>query len=233
MAHPKKGRITGLNQEGKPFTLLEDFILNRSLVTLASQKRFGLFQKITQQMLKEGMILASVPCGVMRDLLTLDFSKIANFRLIGVDLDPESLQHAAVLAKQMNLVEKVAFLKENAWELNIREEWDLITSSGLNVYEPDKTKVLQLYRKFFEALKPGGILITAILTDPSEWNMNKIPPEDLYLEKVLYGDILDLKWRNYRKHAEIEQELQAAGFTKVDIFYDEYRVFPTVVARKK
>jgi ubiquinone/menaquinone biosynthesis C-methylase UbiE len=232
MAHPKQGRLTGRNIEGKPFTDVEDFILNRSLVTVASQNRFALFQDLTQKALRDDMTLVSIPCGVMRDLLTLDFSDISNFKLIGMDIDAESLSCAENLAQQLGLSQHAELHQGNAWQLEIHSSWNLITSSGLNVYEPDRTKVLELYRRFCQALKPGGLLITAILTDPSEWDLNNIPQEDLLLEKILYEDILDLKWRNYRKHEEIEKELKEAGFTSIELYYDKYRVFPTVVAKK-
>ncbi|MBS3905253.1 MAG: class I SAM-dependent methyltransferase [Simkania sp.] len=232
MSHPKQGRLSGLNSEGKPFTDLEDFILNRSLVTTASQKRFELFQKLTQDTLQNHMVLASIPCGIMRDLLTLDFSDVSHVKFLGIDIDAESLFYAEALAKEMGLLHNLELLQDDAWQLNLSSTLDLITSSGLNVYERDRSKVLDLYRRFYQALKPGGLLITSVLKDPSEWNIDDIPSEDLFLEKVLYEDILDLKWRNYRKHEEIESEFKEAGFSIIEIHYDTYGVFPTVVAKK-
>src|SRR5690606_15439653 len=137
MAHPKTGRISGLNVEGRPFLPLEDFIFNRSLITLASQELFSSLQKVTLEALKDHMTLASIPCGSMRDLLTLDFAQISNFRLIGVDLDPESLSLAHSLAIQKNLLNYIELVHEDAWHLSFNSELDLITSSGLNIYESD------------------------------------------------------------------------------------------------
>jgi hypothetical protein len=56
-----------------------------------------IFQKLAQSLLKENVVLASIPCGLMRDLLTLDFSNIDHFGLIGVDIDTESLDFAKEL----------------------------------------------------------------------------------------------------------------------------------------
>jgi chemotaxis methyl-accepting protein methylase len=39
------------------------------------------------------------------------------------------------------------------------EEFDLISSNGLNIYVKDKEQVIALYQKFFDALKPGGTLV--------------------------------------------------------------------------
>lgn len=238
MAHPKTGRISGLNVDGKPFSPLEDFIFNRSLITLASQERFSLFQKVTQERIREGATLASIPCGAMRDLLTLDFLQITDFKLIGVDLDPESLSLARDLAIQQKLSDRLQLILADAWDLPFQSELDLITSSGLNIYESDKQKVIELYRQFFKCLKAGGVLVLGFLTPPPQdhndsiWNLREIPEKDLWLEKVLYQDILNLKWRNFRTPDEIIDELKQAGFSRIDVHFDRLRVFPTVLAFK-
>lgn len=50
--------------------------------------------------------------------------------------------------------------------LDKRETFHLIASNGLNIYEPEDDRVIQLYRGFHDALKPGGVLITSALTPP-------------------------------------------------------------------
>jgi hypothetical protein len=97
VSHPSNGKISGLNNEGKPFTFLESFFLNQCPIVVAHQERFMIFQKLAQSLLKENVVLASIPCGLMRDLLTLDFSNIDHFGLIGVDIDTESLDFAKEL----------------------------------------------------------------------------------------------------------------------------------------
>src|ERR1700722_16696474 len=72
ISHPEQGKLTGLNIEGKPFTSFEDFFLNKCPIVVAHQERFRIFQSLLQKSLKDNATLASIPCGLMRDLLTLD-----------------------------------------------------------------------------------------------------------------------------------------------------------------
>lgn len=238
MTHPEHGKISGLNSDGIPFSFTEDFILNRSIITLATRERFLIFQKQIQSRLKEGITMASIPCGAMRDLLGLDYRELSNFKLLGIDLDQNSLSAAAMLAQEKDLLHCVELRQGDAWNLGIQGELDLITSNGLNIYEPRPEKVLDLYREFYAALKPGGVLIIGVLSHPpdssseTDWNLDIIPREDLRLEKVLYADILGLKWRNFRSFAEAERDFISVGFSHVTCIYDSFRAFPTFIVQK-
>ncbi|NEQ35645.1 MAG: hypothetical protein F6K40_04765 [Okeania sp. SIO3I5] len=83
-------------------------------------------------------------------------------------------------------------------------EFTLLTCHGLHIYEPDDEKVTELYKQFFKALMPGGILVTSFTTkspdvDPnSEWDMSQINSEDLLLSKIIFFDILDVKFTAFR-----------------------------------
>ncbi|GAA5252879.1 hypothetical protein [Candidatus Rickettsia kedanie] len=50
------------------------------------------------------MKFISVPCGTMDDLLTLDYSKIKEIHLTGIDLDAGSLELAQENAKKHHLM---------------------------------------------------------------------------------------------------------------------------------
>lgn len=237
ISHPKNGKISGLNIDGKSFNCVEDFLLNRCPVVLAHQERFSIFQRLIQERVQEGVVLASIPCGLMGDLLTLDFSNISDFKLIGIDIDKESIDLGRQLAAEKGIT-NVEFIQGDAWNLSFHEELDVITSSGLNVYESDPKKVLELYSGFFSALKPGGALITSILTYPpgesveTKWDLQKIPLEDLLMDQILHKDILDIKWRNFRSEDNLINEFQKVGFSKVSVHFDECRIFPTICAQK-
>lgn len=221
-----------------PLNTLEDFLLNRCPLSIATQERFQIFQTQIQKALKEDMVLASIPCGMMRDLLSLDFSQISNFSLLGIDIDLESITLAKDLAKQYGLEDKTHFLHQDAWTLDFDSEIDLITSNGLNVYISDKNKVLDLYKVFHKSLKKDGVLIIGVLTHPPgsshpcEWFLDELPPEDILLEKILFNDILGSKWRNFSSVAQIHRDFASAGFSSVEVIYDRYHIFPTVIAKK-
>lgn len=161
----------------------------------------------------------------MRDLLSLDYSHITNYKIIGIDIDDESISQAKELSRQLN-ISSALFLKRDAWLLNNENSFDVIVSSGLNFYESDPEKVLDLYRKFFLTLKPGGTLIISVLTYPpdeekkSDWDLSKISEETIRLDRILHKYILDIKWRHFKTSSEIDQDFKTVGFTDIKVTYD-------------
>ena len=68
------------NTEQKECSDLENFILNRSPFRIAWRELLQNFQKITQKNLEDGITLASIPCGAMRELLQLEFIMVPKIR---------------------------------------------------------------------------------------------------------------------------------------------------------
>ena len=236
--HPQAGAVTGLNSEGLPFSPVEKFILEKSPLTLATRERFKIFQTYTQKCLRNDIKIASIPCGVMRDLLSLDYAYLSSVSIIGVDVDPKSLRLAKQLALESSLGDHVQLFQKDAWNLPFNNQLDLITSNGLNVYISEEEKRMQLYQGFHHALKKGGTLIAGVLTYPpgglkeSEWLLENISDEDVLMEKVVFQDVLGCKWRNFRTLDEIYEDFSSAGFTDVQLIFDQARIFPTVIAHK-
>ncbi len=236
--HPAKGRLTGLNDENNPFNALEEGLLNRAPTILATQQRFEIFKAEIQKRVQEKVEIASIPCGLMADLLDLDYEQAKGACLTGIDLDSESIALAKQNAIERHLGAQCRFIEANAWDLNIYEEFDLITSNGLNIYEPDDEKVIALYQEFFKALKPGGCLVTSFLTPPpapgyiTEWKLDAVNMEDALLQKIVFADILDCKWQVFRSEEAVRHQLQQAGFQEIEIIYDKAHIFPTVIAIK-
>lgn len=217
---------------------IELFLLEKAPTLLATQQRFKIFKAELQKRLKEGVSCASIPCGLMSDLIDLDFSAIHNFTLTGIDLDPESLSLANELALHKDIVTHCNFIQSDAWNLNIENQFDVITSNGLTIYESDDQKVIDLYRSFLKALKPGGELVTSYLTLPpipglnTEWDLSKVNPEDALLQKIIFADILDAKWQVYRNTEQVIDQLKKAGFEEIEIIFDVASIFPTAIAKK-
>jgi SAM-dependent methyltransferase len=236
--HPIMGRLSGVNNEGKPLSSLESFLLNRAPTSLATQQRFEIFKKEIQKFITDGISVASIPCGVMADLLDLDYSKVTKFSLVGIDVDLDSFRHAEHVAKEKKLFTHCKFIAQDAWDLKIENEFDLITSNGLNIYESSEERVASLYRQFFKALRPHGRLIISFLTPPpglpikTEWRLEKVHLPDAQLQKLLLVDILECKWQTFRTVEQSTQELKHAGFIETEIIYDEAHIFPTLVAIK-
>ena len=80
--------------------------------------------------------------------------------------------------------------------------------------------------------------MTAFLTPPpipgqkTEWETDKVNPQDALLQKIIFADILDSYWQAYRTEETVKKQLQKAGFSKIEVFYDQAHMFPTIVATK-
>lgn len=227
------------NLAGKMLAMnrLEYFIIFEMPSVLAQRQLFLLSQKIAQNHVKANNTLASIPCGVMRDLLELEVSPSDNIHFVGIDIDTESLDAAKELARKKG-ISNMRFEQKDAWNLAIYSEFDFVTSIGLNCYEHDRDRVIEFYRQVYKALKPGGTFFTGVLTYPpgcgnhSDWNMKSIPKYHVEMDQILTRDILDLKFQNYRTLSEIEIDFRRAGFTNISIFPDSYCIFPAVIAVK-
>lgn len=217
---------------------IDDFLLNHSPSVLATQQRYGIFKTEIQKQIKNGSSLMSIPCGLMSELLDLDYSGYQDIQLTGIDTDAESLTLARAMAEESEFDGQCQFLDKNAWHLDMHEVCDVLVSNGLSIYEYDDDKVIELYREFFKALRPGGVLITSFLTPPpalssqSEWDLDQIDLEALKVQKILFADILECKWQAYRTETTVKNQLRSAGFKNFELIYDKARIFPTITARK-
>jgi hypothetical protein len=232
--HPCKG---GPNRN-KALHPIESFLLNQAPIALAMQHRYQIFKAEIQKRVKEGCRMGSVPSGLLGDFLELDYSQAEHFSLYGIDLDPESFEQAASLAKERWLLDHCTFLCQNAWTWESDRPLDLIISNGLNFYEPDDGKVVALYRRFYEALKSNGCLITSFLSLPpapgmkTEWDLSKVNLQDAAFQKILLFDILEGRWQVFRSEQTMKEQLQAAGFEQIEVIYDTAHIFPTIIATK-
>jgi hypothetical protein len=221
-----------------PATAFQNHLLETLPAVLATRERFGIFQQQLQGLLRPGAVLASIPCGLMGELLLLDYAGLDDIKLIGIDLDTAALDAAQTLAQQRDLAGRVTLRHEDAWTCGLNNEVDVLTSNGLNIYEADDARVTALYRLFFAALKPGGTLVTSFMTPPpvlspqSPWHMAAVDQQALALQQLLFVRIIEAKWSAFRTYEQTREQLEAAGFSSIEFIDDRARMFPTVVARK-
>lgn len=214
---------------------LENWLVNKAPVMVASQERFKIFQQQIAKYTAKGMTLASIPCGLMDDLLTTNYHGITDLSFVGVDLDSTTLELAEKNAIKHRHQSITTFIKRNAWQLEVNNKYDIITSHALNFYQKNDNKVTDLYKVFFKALKPGGILITSFITPSpishpdSSWK--NCSHEDILKQKAIFYDIVQANWQT-RSEQKTREQLEKAGFKILDIIYDSKGIFPTVVAQK-
>jgi len=236
--HPEKGKISGLDLDGRPFTDLERSILEEFPGILATQERFNIFRALVKKSAQEGSVLASIPCGIMGDLLLSGLQASQKIKLVGIDLDGEALQQAQQLAGEAELMKETEFRKEDAWKLSSKEEFSLICSNGLNLYEPSEEKVTDLYAQFYQALKTPGILVMSFLTYPPvfpeqcRWDMTKVDLDSYLLQRIVFKEIIGAKWQCYRSEEQTLAQLRRVGFSDIEVTYDKAKIFPTLLAKK-
>lgn len=215
---------------------LERVIFEQLPATQATRERYYIFCRELQNLVVPGGSLASVPCGLMTDLLNL--SGISNARIFGLDSDGAALAQARYLAEQRGLLSGTTLSEGDAWQMEFDGEFDVLTSNGLNIYESSDERVTELYTCFCRALKRGGTLVTSFMTPPplladdSEWKMEFLDPALLRLQKILFMHVIGVRWNALRTEKSTQQQLRLAGFRNIRVIYDRAAMFPTVLAEK-
>lgn len=231
LLHPERGRLTNLSSDGTPLSELEAWLLNRCPIILATQERFEIARTLTQQQLQAGMALASLPCGLMDDLLSLDYSDLEEVELTGIDLDPEALREAEDRCRALRPPVAAAFERRDAWQLDASDRWDLLTSNGLNIYVQDDDRCVDFYRQVCQALRANGLFLISFITPPEQWHPQQA--SDLEFQRLLLHQVIAARWNCVRDEGQTRQQLQKAGFEVIAVHDDSQRMFPTAVARKR
>jgi 2-polyprenyl-3-methyl-5-hydroxy-6-metoxy-1,4-benzoquinol methylase len=167
----------------------------------------------------------------MDDLLTLDYSTIANVELTAIDLNPDTLVAAKENHHRLRTPVEVNFEQRDAWRLESNERWDLLTSNGLNIYVQDDKQCTDFYRNVATALRPGGYFIISFITPPDQWMPKDL--QDLEFQRFLFSKVVPVKWSCFRSEEKTREQLGDAGFEVLTIRYDSQRMFPAIVARKR
>ncbi len=229
---------SGQYPDGTPLTDFDRKFYETFPAVKATQERGEIFKKLIQQALPKKGVVGSCPCGLMDDLLRLNYDDAGGVSLVGIDLDQQALDQAKENAEKLLVLIPHYLEKRDAWDLESPERFDVLTSNGLNIYVNDEEKVKSLYRSFYNSLKPNGVLVISALTPPPalhpkcEWDFSKIDQEALLMQKRVLSDILDIKWLNFRRSDVTVAQLKEAGFKSVDIHWDQAKILPTFFCKK-
>ena len=228
--HSVSRMAPGLNSYGTPLDPFESFFLEKPMLIVASSERARIFDRTIQQHIRNDVVFGSVPCGVMTDLLTLDFSNAKGFKLVGLDIDRVSLNSAKQISEAFLLEKHCEFRHVNVFEMNFESEFDLLSSSGITLYMKSEEDIVLFYSKLYKALKPGGTLVTSFCTTEDEWDKSNQDPETVRLEKAILVDILKVGWRNQVSTHRLREQLTSAGFNaeNIKVISDTNNVMPTV-----
>lgn len=226
---------------------VERFLLEEAPTILATRERFGHFQRVMRQVIEEHSRLtsvikvASIPGGMAADMLTTDVGidpKRCQLQFVNIDLDASVFALAKKLSEDINTPVPLECRCEDAWSLTAKNEFDLVLSNGLNLYVPERKKVIALYESLLKTLKPGGTLITSALTPPPgldvvcEWRRDKINSIALARQAGIFAHILQATWSNFCATEEMMARLSEAGIVNIRVIPDSRNMFPTFVGCK-
>nr|WP_296780659.1 methyltransferase domain-containing protein [Rhodococcus sp. (in: high G+C Gram-positive bacteria)] len=223
-------------------TDMEQWLLSRS--TMAGiRQRYHRLSALVAPRLHPGARVASIPCGLMDDVLAQPPELLADVTIVGVDIDAESIALAAESAAERGLNDRTEFVRGDAWELELGTPVDLLLSNGLNLYEPDRDRLVELYRRFRDNLAPGGELLVSFIpplppppdNDPVSavlWQRLGMSADDVRRDRAVFGDLLSVTYLNLTSTDELAAQLREAGLSLTSVHYAEYGVLPIAVARR-
>ncbi len=232
------GHPSFIEKKSAPLTTIEKFLLEKSPGIIAIRERYKTVMDILQSTLFEDIQIASLPCGTMTDLLNLDYSDLNKFTMTGVDQHLKSLEYSIKLANNKGLTQHLSLIQDDAWNLNVEHAYHVISCHGFTVYEYSEKKVENLFKLFHKALKPSGMFVTSFWTPgPDEsvnspWDFSQIDEDALRLRRIIYNDIIHVKWKA-RSLDEMAYLLSKAGFDGIEFSFDTQKMCPVAMAYKK
>ena len=209
----------------EPLHSLEKTLLNSPGV-LSSKDRAARNAGILKKLVKDNMTIASIPCGLMNDFLRLNLDGMDNLKIVGIDLDPNAITLAKENAKKFKKEKYCTFQVADAFELNIENEFDVLHSSGLNMYVQTEPELLKLYSKFYKAVKPGGYFVITSNIPPKDeagnfcWSLGLIEMSQLPEQVLIFFDVIQIRQGIYCTKNQIITQLKTVGFIDVQVDYD-------------
>jgi SAM-dependent methyltransferase len=109
------------------------------------------------------------------------------------------------------------------------------------MYEPDRGRLVDLYRNFREALRPGGKLLVSFIpapppppwTDPAQaagWAKYGISEADLRRDLAIFGDILRPKYLHFTSEQELREQIAEAGLIVTEVSRNAGGALPIATA---
>jgi hypothetical protein len=214
---------------------LEHWLVHEAPMVIATRERYHIFGEQLQQHVQSGMHIGSLPCGLFDEIHFLDPGRISTLALTGIDFDPVALSYAEAALNDLPWSLRTEQL--DAWALQATDIFDVLICHGLNIYEANPKRLFDLYQRCFNALQPGGWLLTSYISEPptvtknSRWQVHC--PEHLPQQQSLFQDLIAARWQTYMSMDAMTQLLHQVGFRHIQIIEDSQRIFPTVWAQKK
>ena len=222
---------TKMDNEISPF---EEWLRFKSPYICANRERFHIFQLEAHKRLISNINLASIPCGLMDDLLRLNYQAFDNIHLWGIDSEDESLVLANGNAQNFGLEHFTTLLNQDTFQLQ-EKTYDMVLSYGHYKMSGQHDQLVKFYQQIQLSLKPNGTLITAFHTSNFLTDTNQAGAPDLndsLLQHVLFHDILESDFMHPHTIEEATQILNESGLKIMEIHPDSLGILPTFICQK-
>lgn len=186
------------------------------------RNRFEHVKRVTAEAIAstdDSVRILTVPAGIPRDHIELAaVTERRNVSWTCLDLDEEPLAIGKTLAREYGVAERFEWRVGDAFDRSsYPRELDIITSTGLTEFL-DRDRVVRFLTLCFDALRPGGILVT------SSTRRHR-------LSAFLMEQLAELN-ANYREAPEVEAILRETPFGSWTIERDAIGYQWLVVARR-
>ena len=143
-------------------------------------RRYGqqVIHKAVQEFLRPNKAVASIPCGLMSEVLLATSEPFSRVNLYAIDKDSENFD--LIRKKYPERLVGNHFrdiLTKDAVNLDytMYKEWfDVICSIGFTMYLEKDEDMQKLFDGFYIALKKDGVLVTNFGTAPAEYNTESL-----------------------------------------------------------
>lgn len=149
---------------------LEEYLMERSPPFVARCEAQRVIHREVRPLLRPGRAVASVPSGLMSEILLATQKPFAGVDLFAIDLDADNFAMIRERYGDRLKGNTLHTLHMDARQLEMSERFDLICSSGLTIYMPNDDDVQALLHLFFTALKPNGKLVTTFGATSEEYS---------------------------------------------------------------
>ena len=135
------------------------------------------------------MVVASIPCGLMSEVLLATQEPLSDVKLYAIDSDRDNFK--LIRDKYVDRLNekkyKLSEVLKNALDIDYvnkyKESFDVIFSIDLTIGLDKDDDVQRLFNGFYTALKKNGKLVTNYASDPSEYtNSEALSKESTYLQ---------------------------------------------------
>jgi len=134
--------------------------------------------------------LLDIGCG--NGQRTLLFSKFVKNKTLGIDYSEQMIFEAnLLLTKQSKKIkENLSFKISDVNKLDEKMKFDTIVSCRVFINQPDSTHQINLFKKLYDILNPGGSLI---LAEESSEGINRLSQ----LRRTFELDDIKIQWHNF------------------------------------